>query len=69
MFCLQVPKYLAQKWEKPDGGGDVGKLRITRSKYKVCHSVVLLFVKAGRGKLEKSTLCSFLLLTAFIYKD
>ncbi|XP_076435376.1 general transcription factor IIF subunit 2-like [Babylonia areolata] len=32
VWLVKVPKYLAEKWEKPESGSDVGKLRITRSK-------------------------------------
>lgn len=32
VWLVKVPKYLAERWEKPSSTAEVGKLRITRSK-------------------------------------
>lgn len=33
VWLVKVPKYLSQRWQKAPGNGDVGKLKITRSKF------------------------------------
>ncbi|KAK7090438.1 general transcription factor IIF subunit 2-like [Littorina saxatilis] len=35
VWLVKVPKYLSERWEKLQGNGDVGKLRITRSNSKM----------------------------------